>query len=221
MVAEKIALTNILVDADGTLYHHKVEVQGYKIGKKLGISDTGNYIDQYYFACKILTNYMHDKRITYGLMANFFEENIPILQMYGKSGKNFLDCFNEGLTASVDPHAKEILEYLSFKYKLKLFSDWLWICQMSLLKKFDLLKYFDEIHCVDGHFPKSNIKAKERLKDTKNSIILGDGINTDLVFAKNVNIPCVLLQEQPMEIPEECNNVLIYKMSLDKVSKIL
>lgn len=212
----------VIFDLDGTLYHHDNESQGHIIASKLGVNDIQNYMQQYNFACSIMGDYMHNRRITYRLMADFFENNIPIIRMYGKRGKNFLDCFNEGVTARVDEYAEKALDYLSLKYRLIVLTDWLRICQINVLERFNLLKYFKEINCIDGYYPKSNVKSLERIKDTENSIIVGDGIQTDLVFAKNANIPIVLLSNSfSIPIPEEYKNVLMYKTSLGNLCEIL
>ena len=91
--------------------------------------------------------------------------------------------------------ARNILSYLSKKYRIIGYSNQFRSVQLKRLRKYDLDKYFSEIYgwdIIPAKPSKTGIETIVNSENTKDFILIGDSIEVDLEMPDNMGIETIL-----------------------------
>ena len=95
-------------------------------------------------------------------------------------------------TSFLNEDALEAIKYFKKKgYKLIVLTDWLWDCQVPLLKKYGIMPYIDKIYTCDSQYLKKNPKSAARVIEAgceQDYVIIGDSLKDDIAFANHAGI---------------------------------
>lgn len=188
-------VNRIIFDLDNTLIRHDFEKESEMIAKELGFEGSIAFKIQLY---NFFSQGMGDFKwvtITEENYAKFIENHIPLLKETGKSGKDFLIAMQKVQPGSLMVGAKELLEYLYNKgYEIVALTNWFYTHQVSVLKKFDILNYFEKIYSWDNYFPKPNRLAMMRAinyGEPYKNVVIGDDPVGDISVAKKCGIKTI------------------------------
>jgi putative hydrolase of the HAD superfamily len=106
----------------------------------------------------------------------------------------------------LDPHAHEVLEYISGKFRVGLISNLAFSeCAWSILENFDLKKYLDpivisgDINLRKPHPQIFNLSLRYLGVHPSRAMFVGDTLETDVVGSKNARLFSVqILRKQPI-----------------------
>ena len=112
------------------------------------------------------------------------------------------------------PNTIEVLKYLSEKYTLAIITNGFKEVQYEKLRNCNIEKYFSKIVCSEdvGHqkphmeifqYSLSSLNARK-----KDSIMIGDDFNIDIIGANNYGIDSVLFNPNEFELEIELNSVI-------------
>lgn len=191
---QKVKVETLIWDCDNTIWiHRKDEVE--LISKHLGIEDVATLKVQFFQWIKNFNDFFEERLVTTGRIEKFVERNMPILEAYNISAGKFLKEMAEVETSFLNNEAIETLKYFYGEgYKNIVLTDWIAKTQLKLLKKYDILQYFEEIHTCDEFYIKKNPRAKERvIKEGKEDsyIMIGDSLESDIAFANVAGIKSI------------------------------
>jgi len=151
---------------------------------------------------KITKDFLQIERFRYPLLRVGVEDD-----NFAKSmGKMYLDLLPE--RTMLIPHAKELLDYLSEKYKLTIISNGFAEVQHKKLKNSKIDHYFDYVvlseeakslkpdrQIFDFALKLNNAKAEE-------SIMIGDIFQADIIGAQNIGIDQIFFNWRKIELKE-------------------
>ncbi len=109
---------------------------------------------------------------------------------------------------------REILEYLSSKYDLYVFSNWFYDAPYNRLKNVDYLKYFKKIFTADKYGSKPFKKSFENVLNELNCqvedcIMIGDSVRSDINGANSVGMKSILIDFENKYSNENLNCTII------------
>lgn len=122
--------------------------------------------------------------------------------------------------------AKELLKYLSNKYKIYAASNAIYNQQINRLKLADLYKYFSGVFVSESiGFNKPSkeffTECMEKANTTaENSVMIGDSISADIIGAKNVGMKTIWYNHNKAVTPSE-KPYDFYVEKLDEIKDIL
>lgn len=193
-----MAIKAIFFDFWGTLVENGVRspVKQVKWILRLNEMDFSEYITK--FEEVFMTKKYKDLNEGFQEVTKAFELNVPpfiIEKLIGMWNKNTI------LSTAYD-ETIDALEELKKDYKLILISNTCSFSIGSVLDKYDMKKYFDEISLsCDTGFLKSNKKSFEdvlkKLKiKKKEAVMVGDSIESDVKSAENAGIMPILIDRR-------------------------
>lgn len=184
-------IKTIIWDCDNTIWIHR-EDEEVIITKKLGIPLTEEFEHDYYEMLKQFENYFEHCKVTYPKIIKLIEIHMPILQVYGITANEFLKRWLPIETSFLNAEALNcIVELRKRGYKNIVLTDWLWDCQVNLLKKYGVLSYIDVVYTCDNQYLKKNPKSAQRIIKPgreKEYVIIGDSLKSDIAFANHAGI---------------------------------
>lgn len=205
-----MAVKVIFFDLWGTLVENGINSPVKQVKWILRLKDTPfpEYIVK--FEDVFMTKKFNDLHQGFNEVAKAFDIDAPdfvIEKLIGMWNKNTI------LSVLYDETA-EVLENLKKDYKLVLISNTDSFSANSILDKYDLKKYFDEVSLsCDTGFLKSNKKSfhsilkKLKLKK-KEAIMVGDSMESDVRGAENAKIrPILIDRNQRRDFKDKISNL--------------
>lgn len=109
---------------------------------------------------------------------------------------------------------REVLEYLSSKYDLYVFSNWFFDAPYNRLKNVDYLKYFKKVFTADNYGSKPFKKSfqnilKELNCNASECVMIGDSVRSDINGANSVGMKSILVDLDKKHSNENINCVII------------
>ena len=108
------------------------------------------------------------------------------------------DYYAENYGNKLNNNAKDVLKYLSKKYELVIYTNYIYKVQYERLKKAGILKYFKEIYAGDKIPLKPNkegyIKSCGKYKLTE-CVIIGDNLVKDYLEPKKLGMQAILFDK--------------------------
>lgn len=181
----------VIWDCDNTIWPHRKDERKL-VAEKFGISEVKEFERQYLGMFTAFGQYFTDRKVSYGKIIRVIQDSMPILSKYGITAADFLKKWILIETSFLNEDALETIKYLQEKgYKNIVLTDWLWDCQVPLLKKYGILQYVDKIYTCDGQYLKKNPKSAARVVEAgceEDYVIIGDSLNDDIAFANHAGI---------------------------------
>lgn len=184
----------VILDLDNTTWLHRKD-EGKLVAEILEIPVSDEFEEQYLSMFTAFGKYFTDRKVAYGKIIKVIQDSMPILSQYGITAAEFLKKWIPIETSFLNEDALEAVKYLKEKgYKIIVLTDWLWDCQVPLLKKYGLLPYIDKIYTCDGQYLKKNPKSASRVIETgreEDYVIIGDSLKDDIAFANHAGIKSI------------------------------
>lgn len=181
----------IIWDCDNTIWIHRKD-EAKIVTQVLGIPLTDEFEQQYLGMFSEVGRYFADKKMTFGKIIKLVKECMPVLQKYNMSADEFVKKWMPIETSFLNEDALEAIKYFKKKgYKLIVLTDWLWDCQVPLLKKYGIMPYIDKIYTCDSQYLKKNPKSAARVIEAgceQDYVIIGDSLKDDIAFANHAGI---------------------------------
>lgn len=220
-------VNRIIFDLDGTLIKHDFERENTLVNDYLGIDATKEFKEQLRDMFDKNINYIQRQVVTQDKFAKVIEEIMPILKEYNKTGHDVLNAIAKFNSGKLMDEAKEILEYLrNKKYQLVVLTNWFYDPQISIMKKLDILDYFEKVYAWDYYYPKPNYLAMLRAlggTDPKNNIIIGDDAMMDINQAAKMGIHTIgyNIDYNKVKLPKKVHKAEITITSLLEIKEHL
>jgi FMN phosphatase YigB (HAD superfamily) len=212
-----MAVKVIFFDFFGTLVENGVTspVKRVKWILRLDDMDFSEYIVK--FEEVFMTKSFDDLKTGFVEVTKAFEKNPPefvIDKLIGMWNKNTI-------LANIYDETQEVLANLKKDYKLVLISNTDNFSINSILDKYDIRKYFDEVTLSydTGHLKSNkksfeNVLKKLKIKKTE-AIMVGDSIESDMKSAENVGIKSILIDRKGRrEYPDKISSLTELKEKL-------
>lgn len=184
----------IIVDLDGTFIDHVRSNEAEELSEILGINYTTGFESQIKEFFKNNEKDIANRKVTYEYFEYLISYMIPTLKQNNKTGREFLNALNLR-EHKLMSGAKETLEYLYEKRKpIVALTNWFATEQIEVLKKLDILQYFERIYGFDNNFAKPHKDAFIRAldyTDPESVVMIGDSILKDIFPAKCLGIKTI------------------------------
>ena len=181
-------------DLDGTLWQHK-EHEVKLICKTLSIPYSIKLEEEFFYMIGEFNRHFERIRVTQSEICQIIERTMLELYTVGISGRQFLDAWSETECNVLNKDAKEVLQkFHELGKQNNVITDWLWNKQITQLRDFGILSYFEKVYSCEGYFLKKNPKSISRVikpKEREDSIIIGDSLQCDIAFANNAGISSI------------------------------
>ena len=181
----------VILDLDNTTWMHRKD-EARVVTDALQIPLTKDFEEQYLGMFSEVGKYFAERKMTYGKVIRLVKQCMPVLQQYNMSAEEFVKKWIPIETSFLNEDALEAIKYLKAKgYKIVVLTDWLWECQVPLLKKYGLMPYIDKIYTCDDQYLKKNPKSAARVIEEgceEDYVIIGDSLKDDIAFANHAGI---------------------------------
>lgn len=184
----------IIWDCDNTIWFHRKD-EAKIVAKEIGIPFTEEFNKQYYNMFTAFGKYFTDRKVAYGKTLKVIRQSMPILNKHGVTVEEFIKKWFKLETSFLNEDVLDTIKCLRERgYKNIVLTDWLWECQVPLLKKYGILPYIDTVYTCDNHYLKKNIKSAARVIESGHEeeyVIIGDSLNDDIAFANHAGIKSI------------------------------
>ena len=183
-------------DCDNTIWLHKKNEAEIMAGI-LGITEAKEFSSEFYNMIVVFNSYFKDKKVTLKEMYKVIENEMPILFLYEISAEKFFSKWNENSYRLNDFNEDTIcvMEFLKKKgIKIVVKSDWWRDVQISLLKRYRVLDYIEQLYSCDNDYLKCNpLSAKNIIVEGREDeyVIIGDSLLSDIAFAEHSGIKSI------------------------------
>lgn len=188
-------ITTVCFDIDWTLIKHS-ENQESEILRILGLEPNKEFENQVvYFWNNLARKLQNGQKVEENKIYSIAEEMIPFLRKINLSGEEWFKLSQKVDNPELIEGAYEILEYLQSEgYYIVASTNAFVSQQIKLLKKLNILNFFDRIYGWDTICAKPHRKALYSLisiHSTDAMIFIGDNVYTDINFANKMGIKSI------------------------------
>ncbi len=194
----------VIWDCDNVMWFHKKE-EAQIVANELKITGIDEFLSEFHSFFYNFLVHFRNKKVNVSETLKLIEKNMPILEIYQISPKNFLRVLSE-LKMEVNDFNHDtlvVLEYLRDKnIKCIIKSDWWRSTQEEILSYYGVMDYIEEIHCCDNAYLKCNpLSAKGiiRPEQKEQYVIIGDSLENDIAFAKHAGIKSIWLNKNQIK----------------------
>lgn len=188
-------ITTVCLDIDWTLVKHSLD-QEYMLLRNLGFQPDEEFKNQVVnFWANVAKKLQNGKPVEKVQIYSAAEEMIPYLRKINLSGEEWYNLQSQLDETELIDGAYEILEYLQNSgYYIVASTNGFAADQVSMLRKFDILQFFERIYGWDTICAKPHRKALYSLLSVhpKESIVfIGDSVYTDINLANKLGIKSI------------------------------
>jgi len=181
----------IIWDCDNTIWIHRKDEQKI-IAEEFGIPETEELTKQYFSMFENFDKSFRHEKVTYAKIVKLVEKSMPILQEHSITPKEFLDKWMPLETSFLNEEALETIKCLKERgYQNIILTDWLYLSQIKLLRKYGIMPYIDCVYTCDDQYLKKNPKSVSRVIKKgyeKDYVIIGDSLKSDIAFGNYAGI---------------------------------
>lgn len=214
----------IIFDVDFTLIDHDDKIEGLAVAKILKIKDVDNFLLEMNNLFEKSEKNTKNKIITRSSYENLINRIIPTLEIEGLKASDFLEAIIKRESVLMSG-AKETLEYLYNKgYIIQALTNWFGFDQMKIMKKLDILDYFERVYGWDNNYPKPSKRNFLRCldnKEPKEILYVGDNPITDIEPAKKIGMYTIGININKEKYNHEKYVPNIYIESLLEITSLL
>lgn len=181
-------VTRVIFDLDNTLIKHEFESENFKVIERLGVKNKQEFEKELSYMFKNQGKYLNKRIVTKKLVGEAIEMCMPILEEEHLCGEDVIDAVHYVGAGKLMEDADELLYYLNCKgYQIVALTNWFLRHQTKLLKKLDILNYFERIYAWDDYYAKPHrcamLRALEQT-DASQNVLIGDDPLGDITAAK-------------------------------------
>lgn len=185
-------ITRVIFDLDNTLIKHEFDSENFRLADLLNVDNKKKFKEELSYMFKNHGKYLKKGIVTKERVCWSIEECMPILKEESLTGEDVLDAIHYVGSGKLMDGADELLYYLQAKgYQIVALTNWFLSHQTYLLKKLDILQYFERIYAWDDFYAKPHhlamIRALENTNASEN-VIIGDDPIGDIAGAKKFGI---------------------------------
>lgn len=192
-------IRTLIWDCDGTIWKH-VEYGDEIVTKELGIPLTEKFSDEYFKMIENIDSHFEHQKVTKTAYVDLIQKYMPVLSENGIKAEEFFDEWMRIETSELNEGARETIQYFYSKgYKNIVLTDMPYVKQVSLLEKYGILQYLQEVHTGDDNYLKRHPKSSKRIIQSgheKEYVIIGDALKNDIAFANNTGIRSIWFNPQ-------------------------
>lgn len=207
----------VIWDCDNVMWFYKKE-EPQIVANELKITEIDEFSSEFQSFFSNFLVHFQNKKVNMSETLKLVERNMPILEIYQISSKEFLRVLSE-LKIEINEFNHDtlaILKYLRDKnIKCIIKSDWWRSTQEKILSYYGVMDYIEEIHCCDNAYLKCNPLSAEgiiRPEQKEQYVIIGDSLESDIAFAKHAGITSIWLNKNQIK------NETLYKPDFEVTS---
>lgn len=181
-------VTRVIFDLDNTLIKHEFETENIRVIEKLGVKNKKEFKKELSYMFQNHGKYLKKGIVTKKVVGEAIEMCMPILEEEHLCGEDVIDAIHYVGLGRLMEGADELLYYLHCKgYQIVALTNWFLSHQTKLLKKLDILDYFERIYAWDDYYAKPHRCAMLRAldqTDASENVLIGDDPLGDITAAK-------------------------------------
>lgn len=185
-------ITRVIFDLDNTLIKHEFDHENFKIADLLNVDNNERFKEELSYMFKNQGKYLKKGIVTKSRVCEAIEICMPILKEECLTGEDVLDAIDYVCSGKLMEGANELLYYLQDRgYQIVALTNWFLSHQVKLLKKLEILEYFERIYAWDNFYAKPHNLAMMRALENTNArenVIIGDNPIVDIAGAKKFGI---------------------------------
>ncbi len=194
---------------------------------QMGIPDSGEFIERYIHINKELWDLYRQKLVSKNTLRTerfrktFETYGIPFREMPLGMAEDYIQlCPEKG---NLMPYAREILDYLSEKYRLHIITNGFRETQMRKLKQSQIEHYFEVVLCsedVQAHKPDLKIfkEASERSgAKLSESYYIGDHLEADIQGSRNAGMKAIFYNPEGYTHDTATDHEIRHFIELEKI----
>lgn len=181
-------ITRVIFDLDNTLIKHEFDYEYFRLLERLDVNNKKRFKEELSYMFGNHGKYLKKGIVTREKVCWAIEECMPILKEECLTGEDVLEAIRYVGAGKLMDGAEELLYYLQVKgYQIVALTNWFLSHQTYLLKKLDILQYFERIYAWDDYYAKPHrcamLRALEQT-DASENVLIGDDPLGDITGAK-------------------------------------